>query len=101
MTRLSDSEVNDALARMPEWKGDTERIARTVTVSAGVGEALRTEVMSAADAMNHHPVIDVTDEAMTFTVWTHSEGGVTNKDLALAARINELVAGQAHQDSGA
>ena len=101
MTKLSDSEVDDALARMPEWKGDTERIARTVNVSGGAGEALRTEVMSAADAMDHHPVIDVTDEAMTFTVWTHSEGGVTTKDLVLAARIDELVAGQVHPDTGA
>jgi 4a-hydroxytetrahydrobiopterin dehydratase len=100
MEKLSDSEVNDALARMPEWKGDTERIARTVTVSGGAAEALSTEVMSAADAMDHHPVIDITDEAMTFTVWTHSEGGVTNKDLVLAARIDELVAGQAHPDTG-
>jgi 4a-hydroxytetrahydrobiopterin dehydratase len=101
MTRLSDGEVNDALARMPEWHGDTERIERTVTVSAGAADALRVEVMSAADAMNHHPVIDVTDEAMTFKVWTHSEGGITNKDLELAARIDELVAGQAHEHSGA
>ena len=100
MPRLSDDEVRDALAHIPLWTGDADRITRTVGLAPGEGDELRAAVMAVADAMDHHPVIDVEGNAMTFTVWTHSEGGVTKKDLDLADRIDAVVAGQPQPNAG-
>jgi 4a-hydroxytetrahydrobiopterin dehydratase len=48
-------------------------------------------VADAAEAANHHPDIFVHDwNQVRLTLSTHSDGGVTEKDLALAAQIDEL-----------
>ena len=43
--------------------------------------------------MDHHPDIDIRYTTLTFTLLTHSEGGLTAKDLDLAGRIDQLAAG--------
>ncbi len=49
-------------------------------------------VAEAAEASDHHPDIDIRYTTLTFTLSTHSAGGVTAKDLDLAGRIDRLVA---------
>jgi 4a-hydroxytetrahydrobiopterin dehydratase len=41
-------------------------------------------VADEAEKANHHPDIDIRWNQVTLTLSTHSEGGLTNKDLALA-----------------
>ena len=93
-TLLDDRLVTDAMENLDEWSGDHARISRTVRVDDIDG--LLTAVAEAADAMDHHPEIERDGEAVTFTLWTHSAGGVTELDIALAARINDLVLGAQH-----
>ena len=89
---LSPDAVADALAHLTGWTGGAERIERSVAVTGARRADLVADVTAAADALNHHPVVSESDEVVTFAVWTHSAGGVTVKDLELAARIDELVA---------
>ena len=44
-----------------------------------------------AEAMDHHPDIDIRWRTVTFTLVTHSEGGLTTKDLELASAIDGIV----------
>lgn len=44
----------------------------------------------AAEEANHHPDIDIRYNKVTITLSTHSEGGVTEKDLDLAAEAEKL-----------
>jgi 4a-hydroxytetrahydrobiopterin dehydratase len=44
-----------------------------------------------AEAANHHPDIDIRWRTLTFRCSTHSAGGITAADLALAGRINETI----------
>lgn len=88
-TLLDDSLVTDALRGLEEWTGGADRIHRTVTVDDV--DALLTAVGEAADSLDHHPEITRDGTAVTFTLWTHSEGGVTELDIALASRIDDLV----------
>ena len=55
-----------------------------------VGITLVQRVAEAAEAMNHHPDIDIRYTTLTFTLSTHSEGGLTAKDLELAGMIDRL-----------
>jgi 4a-hydroxytetrahydrobiopterin dehydratase len=90
-TRLTEELVADALTALPGWTGNAERISRTVQLTAEQAAQLKVSVAESADSMNHHPAVEDGDGSMTFALWTRSEGGVTELDIALAARIDDLV----------
>ena len=56
-------------------------------------DALQQAVGAVADALDHHPVVTREPDALTFRLWTHSAGGVTAKDVDLAARIDQVLTG--------
>jgi len=88
-TLLDDRLVTDAMTNLDEWSGDAQRITRTVHIDDV--DALVAAVGETADAMDHHPEVSREGDAVTFTLWTHSAGGVTELDIALASRIDDLV----------
>ena len=91
MKVFSAEEVAAALAELPEWSGDPDAIRRTVHApSFMAGIRLVDAVAQAAEEADHHPDIDIRWRTVTFRLATHSAGGVTEKDLALARRIDEL-----------
>lgn len=89
---LTADQVSTALAALPGWTGNTERIERQLVLSRESADELRAEVAAYADEVNHHPVVIQDDGALTFKVWTHSAGGVTQKDIDLARAISERAA---------
>ena len=90
-TVLSPAELADALAGLPGWSGDVTGIERAVKAPSFLdGIRLVDAVADAAEAADHHPDIDIRWRTVTFRLATHSAGGVTEKDLALARRIDEL-----------
>jgi 4a-hydroxytetrahydrobiopterin dehydratase len=57
--------------------------------------AFVTRVGFLAERADHHPDLDVRWRKVRVALSTHSEGGITDKDLALAAEIESLAAGEA------
>jgi len=53
-------------------------------------EAVR-RVAEHAEAKDHHPDIDIRWRTVTFALVTHSEGGITKSDVAMARDINGIV----------
>jgi 4a-hydroxytetrahydrobiopterin dehydratase len=49
-----------------------------------------TRVALAAEKADHHPDIDIRWNKVTLTLSTHSEGGITTKDLDLADLCDTL-----------
>jgi len=47
-------------------------------------------IAEAAEAVNHHPDILVNYNKVTLTLVSHDSGGVTQRDIKMAGRINEL-----------
>jgi len=94
MAQLLDSDgVRAALSQLQGWSGDEKQISRSVTASTFAGGIrLVDEVAKVADEMDHHPDIDIRWTTITFTCATHSKGGVTDADITLARRIDELAA---------
>ena len=93
MPVLPDDEIEHALADdLPGWRREGDSITRTIeAASFPDGIALVQRVAEAAEAMNHHPDIDIRYTNVTFTLSTHSEGGLTSKDLELAGRIDSAL----------
>jgi 4a-hydroxytetrahydrobiopterin dehydratase len=90
---LTTDDVTTRLAGLDGWSGGAQAITRTVHVPTFLGGIeVVDRVAEVAEAMDHHPDIDIRYTTLTFTCSTHSAGGVTDKDFELAHRINEIVA---------
>ncbi len=50
------------------------------------------DIAKIAEELEHHPDIDIRWRTVTFRLTTHSDGGVTERDITLATRIDEIVA---------
>ena len=89
---LTNSEIDDALTGLPEWALAGDAITRTVqapTFPAAIDLVPR--VAASAEAADHHPDIDIRWRKLTFTLSTHSAGGLTVKDVNLAREIDSLL----------
>jgi len=91
MARLADAEIQERLAKAPGWAlaGDEiERTFRFPTFAAAI--AFVDKVAAIADAADHHPDILVRYDRVTLTISTHSAGGLTERDFALAGEIETV-----------
>jgi len=89
---LSDDEANRAL--LYGWVRHDKVIQREVELPSfpkAIEVVDRVAVL--AEAADHHPDIDIRWRTLTFTLSTHSAGGLTIKDFALAKQINETLDG--------
>ena len=49
-----------------------------------------TTVALMAERFNHHPDIDIRWNIISLSLSTHSEGGITEKDISLAKKIDSM-----------
>jgi 4a-hydroxytetrahydrobiopterin dehydratase len=90
-TLLSKSLVRDAISRLNGWSGDTAGIGRTITLTSSEHNDFTERVKVCSDAMNHRPEIHRVGDQTRVWLCTTTEGGITEYDIALAARINAIV----------
>ncbi|AEA23240.1 MULTISPECIES: 4a-hydroxytetrahydrobiopterin dehydratase [Pseudonocardia] len=90
---LDDAAITAALADLPGWERAGDSIVRTAELP-DFPTAIRVvgEVADDAERADHHPDIDIRWRTLTFRLSTHSAGGLTAKDTALAAEISARVA---------
>jgi 4a-hydroxytetrahydrobiopterin dehydratase len=92
MAVMDDDQVGAALQDLHHWRRDGDSLVRSVDAPTFLqGISLVDAVARAAEAADHHPDIDIRWRTVTFVLSTHSEGGITDKDVALAAEIDEAV----------
>jgi 4a-hydroxytetrahydrobiopterin dehydratase len=87
MHLLSEAEIAAAL---PDgWQGEGTGLRRTLQY-ADFAEALAAvnRIGEVAEAMQHHPDIDIRWNRVLLGVVSHEAGGVTAADLELARQIN-------------
>jgi 4a-hydroxytetrahydrobiopterin dehydratase len=91
MTLLNPDEIDSALNHGLAWERQGEELVKTHTEKDFVGAlAFVNQVGDLAEEMNHHPDIDIRWNKVTLRLTTHSAGGLTNLDLALARQIDAL-----------
>jgi 4a-hydroxytetrahydrobiopterin dehydratase len=78
---------------LPSWRNEGGELVRVVEL-ASFPQAIEVvdRVAEVAERDDHHPDIDIRWRTLTFHLSTHSAGGITALDLALAAKIDEIVA---------
>ncbi len=92
---LSDEERAQALGALPEWRYEAaERAIRRDFRFADFGEAFAfmTRAAIAAEKADHHPDWSNSWNKVAVALSTHSAGGVTDRDIALARAMDGFAA---------
>ena len=89
--RLDASEIAESLAQLKGWSGDADQIEKWFELPTFAAVMLFVNGVGAlAEAADHHPDIDIRYTKVRLALSTHSAGGLTGKDFALAAQIDAL-----------
>jgi len=87
--RLSDEEIE---AQLPAgWARDGDEIVRVFEFDDYLaGVAFASEVGEISEEQFHHPEITIRYEKVEVRFTTHDAGGITEKDIDMAERCNDL-----------
>jgi 4a-hydroxytetrahydrobiopterin dehydratase len=92
MERISDEKLADVLkSRLPAWTHERVYLARTYET----GDWTRTTLLAGAIAFLgekafHHPDLFLSYPTLKVLLTTHDAGGITERDVALAEKIEEI-----------
>ncbi|MCG8916799.1 4a-hydroxytetrahydrobiopterin dehydratase [Actinokineospora sp. PR83] len=89
---LSEHEQGKALGALPNWSRGEGALVREVELES-FPQAIEVvdRVAEIAERDDHHPDIDIRWRTLKFTLSTHSEGGITELDVALATEIDAVL----------
>jgi 4a-hydroxytetrahydrobiopterin dehydratase len=92
-TRLDERLLADALTRLSGWAGDERAIHREFVVDAITRQRLVGDIDSLAATTGHDIALRDTAHGLDVTLSTTDVAGVSEVDIALASRLNDLFLG--------
>ena len=96
------AEIERRLAVLPHWRFVEGTLQRTFKTSGWRATLMVvTTVGHLCEAAWHHPDLVVSYDSVVVKLSTHSAKGITDKDFAMAAKIEEVVAWQPGREGGA
>ena len=91
MPVLTIKQIGLHLTTVPDWTKRAQTIGRTYKFDGFLMSiAFVHRIAKRAQKMNHHPDIDIRFDKVKLTLTTHDEGGITEKDFALARQCDEV-----------
>ena len=91
MGKLDDAAIRQALDGLKGWTLEGNAIRRQFTLASFADAiAFVTRLAFDAEAADHHPDILINYKRVTLTYSTHSDGGLTQKDLEGARKADAL-----------
>lgn len=89
---LSDDEIEEKIEELDIWGYQLDRLKTRVEFD-DYKEAVffANQVFSLAEKEFHHPSVTVEYGAVEIDLWSHDADGVTERDIALAEKIEEVV----------
>lgn len=91
MPLLTEEQIEERLRERPGWERRGDAIVRELKAEDFVGSVdLLGRITPIAEELGHHPDVSISWNTVTVSLSTHSQGGLTDSDFELAARIDEL-----------
>ncbi len=88
---LDENDLTAALKKCPEWEYEKKSITRTVEFEEFMDAIdFVNDLAEIADEAQHYPDILIRHTKVTLRLTTDDEGGVTNLDIELAQRVDNL-----------
>jgi 4a-hydroxytetrahydrobiopterin dehydratase len=95
MALMADDEVEARLEDLEGWEHSGDSIRKQFRLDDFVGSVeFVNRLVAPAEDMGHHPDLEISWNKVTVSLSTHSQGGLTEADFDLAARI-EAIGGEA------
>ena len=90
-TSLSPAEITDRLKTLPAWRFEGGALVREYQTDGWPTTLMLVNAIGyLAEAAYHHPDLAVTWGRVVVKLSTHSAGGITDKDFALARKLDEV-----------
>lgn len=91
MPKLTPAEIDIALLDLPSWQLIDGKLVRDYTFpDFAHAMTFVNKVADLAESANHHPDIDIRYNQVRLALISHDSGGITNRDIKLATRINTV-----------
>ena len=91
MPALSDEMIKQRLMKTQGWDYKEKNLHKNFTFKSFMpGIEFVNRIAVAAESAGHHPDLTINYNVVGISLSTHSEGGVTEKDFDLAARIDQI-----------
>ena len=91
MAKLTPKEIKAALPSVSQWRKQGALLRRTFEFKDfPAGVKFVNALARLAEKAQHHPDIDIRWNKVTLALTTHDEGGLTEKDFALAKKFDAL-----------
>ena len=98
-TKLSNLAIARALERLGEWRREGDVISRAFRCGSFADAiAFVVRIGFLAEAVDHHPDIDIRYRTVTVALTTHDAGGLTQYDVDLATAIDVVARAFVHAD---
>ena len=89
---LEPPDLTAALKKCPEWEYEKKAITRTIEFGEFNGAIdFVNDLAEIAEEAQHHPDITIRHTKVFLKLTTHDAGGVTELDIELAQRVDNLV----------
>jgi 4a-hydroxytetrahydrobiopterin dehydratase len=91
MAVLTDEQIKQTLGSLPGWQQQGKAIQRVFEFpDFKASMQFVNNIPDAAEQANHHPDIDIRYNKVTMALVSHDSGGVTQRDVRMAQKINEI-----------
>ena len=91
VSKLHDAEIQNRLQSLSSWKVSNGELQREFSLPSFPSAIFFvTAIAHLAETAAHHPDIHIFYNRVVLNVATHSVGGITDKDFALAQKVDEL-----------
>ncbi len=91
-TKLERQQVAEELQKLPHWTLQGDQIERLLKFENFVDAMIFVnKVAELAEEEGHHPDIRIVYNRVTLALTTHDAGGLTQKDMKMAQRIDSII----------
>lgn len=87
--KLEETQLAAALTALPKWKLEHGELVQSISFG-DFKQAMSfvNRVAALAEELGHHPDIDIRYDRVRLALVTHDAGGITQRDIELAAEID-------------
>jgi len=92
----TDAQITEQLKALPGWRHEGGALRRTYKTDGWPTTLMLVNAVGFyAEAADHHPDLEVHWGSVSVALSTHSAGGITPKDVALAKQLEQVALWQA------
>ena len=86
---FNKEEIAENIGKLKGWTLEDQKIKKLFKFKDFISAIKFVNIVAdIAEEQNHHPDISVTYNKVLLTLWTHDLGGLSEKDFALASKID-------------